>query len=166
MMRVSGNVWFEVSKRGEHPDDDECHITNEHSSSSGCSPLLLTSNQTLPLTLIIEHHITNEHSSSSGCSPLLLTSNQTLPLTLIIEHHITNEHSSNISLMMNVTSQTNIPEKTDVHLFCSLRTKRCHSLSSSNITSQTNIHHKTDVHLFCSLRTKRCHSLSSSNIRL
>ncbi len=24
MMRVSGNVWFEVSKRGEQNNDDEC----------------------------------------------------------------------------------------------------------------------------------------------
>src|SRR4051794_15612739 len=51
-----------------------------------------------------------------------------------------------------------------MHLFCSLRSKRCDSVSSLKITWQSNIPHDTSVHLFCSLRSKRCDSVSSSKI--
>ena len=59
-----------------------------------CLYCFLTSNQTLPLTDIINQHMINEHPLSNMCSALSLISNGTLAFALIIIYCITNEYSS------------------------------------------------------------------------
>ena len=81
-------------------------------------------------------------------SHLLLTSKQSLRLTHLSHRHMPNEHLSTYFF----------------HIFCSLRSKACDSLTSSTITCQTNIYQNTCLRLFCSLRGKLCDSLTSSMI--
>ena len=54
-----------------------------------------------------------------------------------------------------VHSHSNIIHNTSAHLFCSLRSKPCDSITSSIITSQTNIIQNSVAHLLCSLRLGR-----------
>jgi hypothetical protein len=88
-------------------------MNNEHNSSHFCSALLLTSKQTWRLREVIEDHMTNEHNSEDFCSPLLPTSKQTVQPDQLIEDQMAKEHSY----------------ETSVHLFPSLRSKLCDSLS-------------------------------------
>ena len=90
----------------------------------------------------------NEHLSEYLSSPLLLASRQTLRLAHLIHDHMPNEHLSRYFF----------------HIFCSLRSKACDSLTSSTITCQINNHQDACFPHFCSLRSKHCDSLTSSMI--
>ena len=81
-------------------------------------------------------------------SHLLLTSKQSFRLTHLSHRHMPNEHLSTYFF----------------HIFCSLQSKLCDSLTSSMITCQMNIYQNTCLRLFCSLRGKLCDSLTSSMI--
>ena len=63
--KTSVHMFYSLRTKGcRLPSSLEYHIRNERYSKGFCSSFLLTSKQTLPLTLIMEHHIANESDDS------------------------------------------------------------------------------------------------------